>query len=418
VTARSFGSALKVLHIIDSGGLYGAEAVLITLAREQMKLGIEVAIASIGEKGDAEKPLETEALRGGVEVKKFRMKGGLNVLGALEILRYAHKGKFGVLHAHGYKPNILFGFLPRKFRKLPLVSTVHGWTSTRKLTKMRVYEIFDSWSLRFIDGVVVVSKAMMSLQRIKRLENLHVINNGISLGGNEFAEARIDMRGEAGKGALDQNVVEFCKKGFVIGSIGRLSDEKGYAHLVEALGVLAEGGVDARLVIIGEGGERTRLRRMARGLGVADRILMPGYREKAKNYLWLFNVYVISSLTEGLPVTLLEAMEKRVPVVATNVGGIPEALGYGKVGVLVAPGNPRKMAEGISGIYKNPELGRTLAEGAFRKVVSEYDSRVMARKYVELYDAACNGGVGLQRDDLESSENDGGMLKARGTEWL
>ena len=85
---------IKVLHIIDSGGLYGAELVLLNLATEQRALGLDVAIASIGEPGIAEKPVEAEAVRRGLAVERFRMRAGPNYRGALKILRHARREGF------------------------------------------------------------------------------------------------------------------------------------------------------------------------------------------------------------------------------------------------------------------------------------------------------------------------------------
>src|SRR3989337_2476449 len=118
---------MKVLHIIDSGGLYGAEVMLLNLVQEQLRLGLDPVICSIGEKRFFEKPLESEGLKRGFKIKKFRMRAGPNLLGAYKILRFAHIGKFDLMHTHGYKGNILFGLLLRGLRKIPLVSTLHGW---------------------------------------------------------------------------------------------------------------------------------------------------------------------------------------------------------------------------------------------------------------------------------------------------
>jgi len=149
---------LKILHIIDSGGLYGAEIMLLHLIDEQKKLGLKPVLLSIGRKGIAEKPIEIEASKREIEVHKFRMRSGPNIVWAIKILLFAQKNAFDLMHSHGYKGNILFGFMPKPVRKLPLISTLHGWTSTTGFSKMRVYLWLDSLSLRFIDAVVLVNK--------------------------------------------------------------------------------------------------------------------------------------------------------------------------------------------------------------------------------------------------------------------
>ena len=127
---------MKVLHVIDSGGLYGAEVMLLNLMSEQVAMGLEPILASIGDPGITEKPLETEAIRRGLPVKVFRMRPGPNVWGALKILRFARSELVGLLHSHGYKGNILFGLMPRMLRRIPMVATVHGWTWTGGISRM------------------------------------------------------------------------------------------------------------------------------------------------------------------------------------------------------------------------------------------------------------------------------------------
>jgi hypothetical protein len=124
---------MKILHIIDSGGLYGAEVMLLNLVAEQIKLGLDPTIASIGEKHIGEKPLETEALKRGFKLRKFSMYPGPNYPGALKILRFAHGAGIHILHSHGYKGNILFGLMPRKIRNLPLIATIHDGKGLRIL---------------------------------------------------------------------------------------------------------------------------------------------------------------------------------------------------------------------------------------------------------------------------------------------
>ena len=105
---------------------------------------------------------------------------------------------------------------------------------------------------------------------------------------------------------------------------------------------MKERGIDAGLVIIGDGNLKRKLTDYANERGVADKVLMPGYKRDACRFMPLFSVFAISSYTEGLPVTLLEAMRARVPVVATAVGGIPEVLEFGRAGLLVKPGNAQE----------------------------------------------------------------------------
>ena len=403
---------IKVLHIIDSGGLYGAEVMLLNLIAEQIKMGLDPTIVSIGEKHIKEKRIETEALKRGFKVKKFRMFPGPNIAGAFKILQYAKSNGFDLLHSHGYKGNVAFGFMPRKFRKIPLVSTAHGWTSTKGLTKNRIYEWLDTLSFKFIDAVVLVSNVMKYHPKLKNLKgiNFHVIPNGIpvskssppsqhfsltpsisppshhpTISTSSSTPSHLPNFSSSDKSQSNQSIIDFCSKGFTIGSIGRLSHEKGYKYLIEALRLLLKDGSHARLVIIGEGYERNNLENLVKQLGLSDKVLLPGYRSDAKKYLPYFNVFVISSLTEGLPMTLLEAMQAKIPVVATTVGAIPEVLQNGAAGVLFEPCSSKALAKAITSIYRNREKAKQLTTAAYERAINDYSSEKMTEQYLAIY---------------------------------
>jgi glycosyltransferase involved in cell wall biosynthesis len=387
---------MKVLHIIDSGGLYGAEIMLLNLAAEQVKLGLVPVIASIGEKGIDSKPLEVEAEKRGLVAKKFRMRPGPNLGGAVKVLRYARKGHFDILHSHGYKGNILFGFIPRGLRQIPLISTLHGWTSTgghfrSGHVRMRIYEWVDAHSLKFMDAVVLVNRGMLSHPWLKNISHakLNVVNNGISLtsasGSSALPSEKVISQDFID---LDKRIVEFCQGGFTLGSIGRFSSEKGFIYLIEAVSISRETFGDIRLVIIGEGEERKALRKKIAECGLEKQVLLPGYKREARQYLKLFDVFVMSSLVEGLPMSLLEAMEARVPIIATQVGGIPEVLDDGEAGLLVKPADSQGMSKAIGCLRNDPQSGLGRVSYAAKIVAKRYSSQAMAERYREVYRSA------------------------------
>ena len=369
---------MKILHIIDSGGLYGAEVMLLNLMDEQVALGLEPILVSIGDSGISEKPLEAEAVRHGLRVKIYRMRPGPNLMGALDVLRFARAEKVDILHSHGYKGNILFGFLPRFVRRFSMVSTLHGWTWNGGMNRMRIYEWLDSLSLSNVDRVITVSSAMKNHPRLKNRRGLalDVVPNGIPLvsdiPGNDAAE-------------LNPEIIAFCRQGFTIGAIGRLSPEKGFDALLEVVSTLSAQGADIRLVILGEGGGRSSLEKTVRKLGIENRVLMPGYVQDAKQYLSLFSLFAMPSLTEGLPMVLLEAMQAGVPIIATRVGGIPDVLQEGRCGLLIKPDCPEELERGITNVMQNPEIVEERVKAAGLRVADTYSSRAMAEKYQVIY---------------------------------
>jgi glycosyltransferase involved in cell wall biosynthesis len=374
---------IKVLHIIDSGGLYGAEVMLLNLVAEQTLQGLEPVIASIGEKNITEKPLETEAIRCGFKIKKIRMIPGPNIAGVLEILKFAKRNNFSLLHLHGYKGNILFGFIPKKFRKIPVITTLHGYTSTIKFNKMKVYEWLDQKSLSFLDAVVFVSNAMKIHPKLKNLnnKNIYVIPNGIPMSDNKVTKVN-DIKNQTS----DKKIKGFCSQGFTIGSIGRLSTEKGYQYLIKAVSLLEKRGINTRLILVGEGHEREFLEKLTVQSGLEGKILFTGYMDDAKNYIPFFNIYIIASLTEGLPITLLEAMQAKIPIIATKVGGIPEVLSNGQAGILIDSCSPDAIVQAVIKLYNDKELSKQLTNKAHRRVNEDFSSKRMAAKYLDVYE--------------------------------
>jgi len=363
---------MKILHVIDSGGLYGAEVMLLNLMEEQCQQGLVPILASIGEHGISEKPLEAAARHRGLRIETFRMRPGPNFVAAFNILRFARREGIDIIHSHGYKGNILFGMIPKSLRRIPIVATLHGWTWTGGWNRMRLYEWLDRISLRFIDRVVVVNEAMRDKLKLKKL---YVVNNGVPT----------EEPGVNTNDATDATITAFCAEGFIVGAIGRLSPEKGFDILLDAVSEVLGTHPNVRLLILGEGNERGVLEAKIKRLGLEQSVLLPGYVANAKCYLPLFNVFVLSSLTEGLPIVILEAMQAGVPIVATRVGGIPEVLENGKAGKLVVPGNCAVLVNGISEVSDNSVRTRQLVQVAIRRVSDLYSIKGTSEKYLDIY---------------------------------
>jgi glycosyltransferase involved in cell wall biosynthesis len=375
---------MNILHVIDSAGVYGAEVMLLNLMGEQVRLGHDPTLASIGEPGIAEKPLEAAASRAGVRVKKLRMRTGPNIQGALELLRFIREDRFDLIHSHGYKPDIFLGLFLKNCRKPPLLATIHGWTGTEGLTKLRLYEWLDSRSLASMDAVVLVSGTMRQHPRLSSCDpaRVYVVNNGICPAGSADGGPGNGDRVFCG---LDRAIVDFCRGAPTVGAIGRLSPEKGFERLLDALPILVEREPAIRLVILGEGPERASLERRVAGMSLKSHVLLPGYRVEARKYLPLFSVFVLPSVTEGLPITLLEAMAAGVPVVSTRVGGVPELLRNGEAGVLLDDPSGPRLAECVAKLLHYDRLRTRITTKARAVVDDSYSSASMAAGYEKIY---------------------------------
>jgi glycosyltransferase involved in cell wall biosynthesis len=168
----------------------------------------------------------------------------------------------------------------------------------------------------------------------------------------------------------------------VIGSLGRLSEQKSYGVLIRALPELP----DANLVLVGDGPERPALERLAEDLGVRERLHITGWTDSARAHLGYFDVFALVSHYEAFPLAILEAMLAEVPVVATDVGSVAEAVHDGETGLLVPPRRPADVARAIGSLLSEPERASALARNARRLALERFTASAMAERYVQLYD--------------------------------
>jgi glycosyltransferase involved in cell wall biosynthesis len=343
---------------------------------EQRRRDYYPNLISVGDINVAEKDIEVESRKNNLHVNTLRFKNGFNINGVRQIISAFRAIKANIIHSHGYKGNILLGFYPRHLRKIPMISTLHGWTSTHLFSKMRCYEYLDMLSLSRIDSVVVVSNAMLRRSSL-RIFGIHpkVIHNGIP---------RLDFDGTYLK-EIRSDIAYVCNNRFKILGLGRLSPGKGFDLLIKAAARLHSRGIDCCLVIVGEGDEKHRLTQIAAEEGVADRVHMIGYVHDAYKIMSSFDVFALPSYTEGLPITVLEAMQAGLPIVATTVGDVPEVLAQGECGYMVQPGNSTALSNAIEKIFRNRDDARAKAEAARQRVHSEYSVERMADKYMHEY---------------------------------
>jgi glycosyltransferase involved in cell wall biosynthesis len=171
-------------------------------------------------------------------------------------------------------------------------------------------------------------------------------------------------------------------EGPTVGSLGRLSDQKAFHVLVEALAELPQ----ASLVLVGDGPERARIERLAAELGVADRLLITGWREDAARWLAAFDVFALPSLYEGLPLAVLEAMRAGLPVVATDVGSVAEAVVPEETGLLVQPGDARAFAGALRRLLDDPELLSRMGRRGRERALERFTIERRAAEFEQLYE--------------------------------
>ena len=293
----------------------------------------------------------------------------------LKVARLLRSHPVDVIHTHNSEP-FFDGTLGAVLSGVrTVVHTEHGrdWAAT----PFR-WRLIEGALARYAHRVVGVSdEATRSLERYEWIprEKLVTIPNGID--GARY-DAPVDRRAKRAELALPDDAL-------VVGYASRLEEEKDCALLVRAFAEMASREPRAVLVLAGYGSERPRIEALARDLGIADRTRFLGVRMDVPELLKVYDVHVLSSRREGLPMVLLEAMAAGCPNLATAVGGIPAALDYGRNGEIVPPGDVRAMADALERLLADPGLRERYARGARLTFRQRYDARIMTERYQRLY---------------------------------
>ncbi len=175
------------------------------------------------------------------------------------------------------------------------------------------------------------------------------------------------------------------KDEFVMGYVGRLSEEKGVQFLIEAGSVLKERIKSFKIMIIGDGPRKKYLENMVREKGLEQEIIFTGFQANIEDYLPALDVFVLPSLTEGTPMALLEAMSMKIPIVATAVGGVPKVIKHGINGLLVTPCDYKEISEAILLIKNDPSLKDRLIIEAYKTIEKSFNIDEWCKKIEKEY---------------------------------
>ena len=369
---------VKVMHLIDSGGLYGAENVVLNLSVGLRKLGTNSVVGCFRYRNRALPEVGVEAQSMGLDCAYFTLRNKIDVTCVRSIASYCRTNKINFLHSHGYKASLVCLILKQVYR-IPYIITCHLWYLDT--VRMRLYTALESISMRLAGRVVGVSREIASeLERAgipKR--KLEVIENGIDV--DRYSDFELlpkdaeELREELG---LDRDSL-------IIGSLGRLTEQKDYRTLIKAAAEALKENVAMEFIVAGEGELKSALISECRVLGIENRFHFLGFRKDKEKLLKLMSVFVLSSLDEGLPMAMLEAMAARLPVVITPVGGIPKVIRPGENGLFAEPGNVEALKRNLLVLAGNSAVREKLGSKGFETVKEEYSREEMARKYLSIY---------------------------------
>ena len=360
------GRSLRILEFIDTLDTGGAETMVAGLSLRLQEMSHEVHVVCLRDFGLMSVPAE-RFLESGVSLTAFGKTDGFSPASVWKLARFLRDRRIEVIHSHNPLVTHYAAAAGTMARTPVIVSTIHG-TST--LGMARWAERLFAFSCGWNDRIILVCKQVEEVfqQRYARLRNrTAVIPNGIEIG--ELLSVR--RRGGAAKE-------------FVFGTIGRLTPVKDQQSLLTAFAEIHRQFPSCRLEILGCGELLKELQCLSTTLGVDSAVKFHGWSRDIAGFLAGLDAFVLSSKSEGLPMTLLEAMAAGLPVVATAVGGIPEVVEGAGCGWLSKPSDAAGLAENMLRAMTapdRPEYGRR----ARRAAVERYSVQSMAAQYEELF---------------------------------
>ncbi len=292
-----------------------------------------------------------------------------------DLVALARRRRARILHVHGYAAAD-FGRVAARLSGAALVLHEHFADP-----RMPAYQgVADRLLAPFTDRAIAVSESTREfLVRERHLpaEKVRVIWNGAPL--DEFAP----VPAEAARAARRE--LGLPPDGLVVGSIARLSEQKGHRYLLDAAARVLAARPEVRFLVVGDGDQRDALQAQARALGISERALFAGHRPDVPAMLGVCDVFCISSTYEGTPLTLFEAMAAGKPIVSTAVDGCREVLQDGVTGLLVPPSDADALGTALLRALDDPALRARLGAAA-RAASAEYDISRTVERIQDLYD--------------------------------
>jgi glycosyltransferase involved in cell wall biosynthesis len=325
---------MRIAELVNTLEIGGAERVVVDLTLGMHERGHDVSVICLRETGPLSAPLEA-----GVEVRAFHKADGFSFGTVRRLAKYLRDKRIDVVHTHNplvHHYGVLAG---RLAGASVILNTVHGIMNLNNggLTR-RVFEL-TCWQTDRVVAVCKTARDYFQQNTMIPERKLTVIYNGIP---------------------MDNFLAISPRRGgpeFVFGAVGRMVPVKDHGMLLRALALVRGLGFRCRLEILGDGPLRPELEQLARDLDLAENVRFHGFRSDVWNFLAGVDAFVLCSLSEGLPLTVLEAMAAGLPVIATSVGGVPELIEDAQCGWLCPPSQTNRLSDMMVAAIQSAELG-------------------------------------------------------------
>lgn len=362
--------AKKILHVTYDMRIGGTERVLVNLinsAEAPYQMSVYCIEEPLG-------PWGIELQEQGIKISQSQRAAGFDRTLIKDIRAVIQKQKIDVVHCHQYTPWV-YGALAAVGTSARVVFTEHG----------RFYPDRGSWKRRLVNPLLnrvtgaITSISVATADALEKFEYLprqkiRVVYNGIEA--VRVTQTQVDEL--RAKLALPTNAL-------ILGTIARLDPIKNHSLMLQAFAQVYRQHPNARLIIVGDGEEKNNIEKLAQKLAIEDALIMPGYHSDPSPYLALMDIFLLSSLSEGTSMTLLEAMSLGKPCVVTDAGGNAEVIADQVNGLVTKNQDVDAFANAILQLVQQPELRQSYAEQAKARFIEMFSVEKMSREYREIY---------------------------------
>jgi glycosyltransferase involved in cell wall biosynthesis len=366
----------KILLLTTHLNIGGVGIYTVELAKYLKRGRMDVLVMSSG--GELCSRLNEEGIEHVTLDIRTKSEFGIKVWRSIPFLIHA-AARHGVdlIHAQTRVTQVM-GRVAGKVLGIPYVATCHGFFNHKRLAR----RLFPCWG----DRTIAISRSVrdhLAGDLGVDASRIDTVYNGIDLSAYKDRPAEKDAR-LMEELALDARVP-------VVGALGRLSPVKGYDVLIRAVSDVLSTGTDCRLLLVGEGREKDRLRAQAERAGISEKLIITPGGAELKRYFSVMDVFCMPSRHEGLGLSLMEAMAAARPCIASRIGGLAELISDGETGLLVPPVDPGSLAGAVKRLIADPDLARDMGEKACRKAHEEFSIEDSVRRTIGVYNKVLTG---------------------------
>ena len=364
-------SPKKVLHLTYDMRIGGTEMVIKNIIEGSNRNFFLMSIFCIEEPIG---PWGVELQSQGINITAKARKPGFDLKLIAQINRHLRENNIDVIHCHQYTPWV-YGVIAAIGTKTKVIFTEHG----------RFYPDSSSWKRKLINPVLcIITDHVTSISKATKqalVEYENIPKNRIEVVYNGIAALKVNpSETQKTRAKLDIN-----SSTTVIGTIARLDPIKNHKMMINAFAIIAKQIDDIKLIIVGDGEERENIQAQISNLGLEDKVRLTGYDPRPQRYLELMDIYLLSSLSEGTSMTLLEAMSLGKPCIATDAGGNPEIVKNFETGLVTSNDDAAKFADAVMTLINQHEMLSSYGQEGKRVFDSSFNVTKMNEKYALLY---------------------------------